>query len=78
MCIMYNEKLIKGLYDYCEEYDVCGIGFYVNMDNKRFYDIIDKLFEMLWCLDYRGGVGVDGIIGDGVGIMIEIFFVFFK
>lgn len=44
---MYNEKLIKGLYDYCEEYDVCGIGFYVNMDNKRFYDIIDKLFEML-------------------------------
>lgn len=71
---MYNEKFKKGLYDYCEEYDVCGIGFYVNMDNKRFYDIIEKFLEMLRWLDYCGGVGVDGIIGDGVGIMMEILY----
>ncbi len=25
---MHNEKLIKGLYDYREEHDACGIGFY--------------------------------------------------
>lgn len=24
---MHNEKLIKGLYDYREEHDACGIGF---------------------------------------------------
>lgn len=30
---MHNEKLIKGLYDYREEHDACGIGFYANMDN---------------------------------------------
>ncbi len=28
---MHNEKLIKGLYDYREEHDACGIGFYANM-----------------------------------------------
>ena len=44
---MHNEKLIKGLYDYREEHDACGIGFYANMDNKRSHDIIDKSLEML-------------------------------
>lgn len=69
---MYNEKLKKGLYDYREEHDACGIGFYANMDNKRSYDIIEKSLEMLRRLDHRGGVGADGITGDGAGIMTEI------
>lgn len=75
---MHNEKLIKGLYDYREEHDACGIGFYANMDNKRSHDIIDKSLEMLRRLDHRGGVGADGITGDGAGIMTEIPFAFFK
>lgn len=49
---MHNEKLIKGLYDYREEHDACGIGFYANMDNKRSHDIIDKSLEMLRRLDH--------------------------
>lgn len=69
---MYNEKLKKGLYDYREEHDACGIGFYANMDNKRSHDIIEKSLEMLRRLDHRGGVGADGITGDGAGIMTEI------
>ncbi|HDL0588274.1 TPA: glutamate synthase large subunit [Staphylococcus aureus] len=75
---MHNEKLIKGLYDYREEHDACGIGFYANMDNKRSHDIIDKSLEMLRRLDHRGGVGADSITGDGAGIMTEIPFAFFK
>lgn len=75
---MHNENLIKGLYDYREEHDACGIGFYANMDNKRSHDIIDKSLEMLRRLDHRGGVGADGITGDGAGIMTEIPFAFFK
>lgn len=74
---MYNEKLKKGLYDYREEHDACGIGFYANMDNKRSHDIIEKSLEMLRRLDHRGGVGADGITGDGAGIMTEIPFKFF-
>ncbi|WP_192867590.1 hypothetical protein, partial [Staphylococcus aureus] len=49
---MHNEKLIKGLYDYREEHDACGIGFYANMDNKRSHDIIDKSLDMLRRLDH--------------------------
>ncbi|TRP62546.1 hypothetical protein, partial [Salmonella enterica] len=60
---MYNEKFKKGLYDYREEHDACGIGFYANMDNKRSHDIIEKSLEMLRRLDHRGGVGADGITG---------------
>jgi glutamate synthase (NADPH/NADH) large chain len=40
-------KLIKGLYDYREEHDACGIGFYANMDNKRSHDIIDKCISVI-------------------------------
>lgn len=78
VCIMCNEKLKEGLYDYREEHDACGIGFYANMDNKRSHDIIDKSLEMLRRLDHRGGVGADGITGDGAGIMTEIPFDFFQ
>ena len=42
------------------------------MDNKRSHDIIEKSLEMLRRLNHRGGVGADGITGDGAGIMTEI------
>ena len=66
-----------GLYDSREEHDACGIGFYANMDNKRTHDIVDKSLEMLRRLDHRGGIGADGMTGDGAGIMTEIPFEFF-
>ena len=75
---MYNEMLKKGLYDYREEHDACGIGFYANMDNIRSHDVIEKSLEMLCRLDHRGGIGADGMTGDGAGIMTEIPFKFFE
>ncbi|UXR67302.1 glutamate synthase large subunit [Staphylococcus pasteuri] len=75
---MYNERLKKGLYDYREEHDACGIGFYANMNNIRTHDVIGKSLEMLCRLDHRGGVGADGMTGDGAGIMTEIPFEFFE
>lgn len=48
------------------------------MDNKRSHDIVDKSLEMLRRLDHRGGVGADGITGDGAGIMTEIPFDYFN
>lgn len=61
-----------GLYDYKNEHDACGIGFYANMDNKRSHEVVTKSLEMLERLDHRGGVGADGVTGDGAGIMTEI------
>ena len=75
---MFDERLKRGLYDYREEHDACGIGFYANMNNLRSHDIIEKSLEMLRRLDHRGGVGADGITGDGAGIMTEIPFQFFE
>ena len=78
VCIMCDLTIKRGLYDYREEHDACGIGFYANMDNKRSHDIVDKSLEMLRRLDHRGGVGADGITGDGAGIMTEIPFDYFN
>ena len=61
---MFKDRLKRGLYDYREEHDACGIGFYANMDNLRSHDIIEKSLEMLRRLDHRGGIGADGITGD--------------
>ncbi|MGI3316129.1 glutamate synthase large subunit [Staphylococcus chromogenes] len=67
----------NGLYDAREEHDACGIGFYANMDNKRSRHIVEKSLEMLRRLDHRGGIGADGITGDGAGIMTEIPYAYF-
>ncbi|WP_312684526.1 glutamate synthase large subunit [Mammaliicoccus sciuri] len=67
-----------GLYDSMDEHDACGIGFYANMDNKRSHEIVLKSIEMLCRLDHRGGVGADGITGDGAGIMTEVPHLYFK
>ncbi|MCY1050308.1 glutamate synthase subunit alpha, partial [Mammaliicoccus sciuri] len=61
-----------------DEHDACGIGFYANMDNKRSHEIVLKSIEMLCRLDHRGGVGADGITGDGAGIMTEVPHLYFK
>lgn len=74
---MVNEQN-QGLYDARNEHDACGIGFYANMDNLRSHDIVIKSLEMLRRLDHRGGIGADGMTGDGAGIMTEIPFKFFK
>ncbi|MCP6640529.1 hypothetical protein NL504_28835, partial [Klebsiella pneumoniae] len=44
----------------------------------RSHDIVIRSLEMLRRLDHRGGIGADGMTGDGAGIMTEIPFKFFK
>ncbi|WP_031545437.1 glutamate synthase large subunit [Salinicoccus luteus] len=69
---LYQPIKQEGLYHFMNEHDACGIGFYANMDNVRSHGIVIKSLEMLERLDHRGGVGADGITGDGAGIMTEI------
>lgn len=71
-----NSKI--GLYDSREEHDACGIGFYANMNNERSHEIVEKSLEMLRRLDHRGGIGADGITGDGAGIMTEVPYQYFS
>ncbi|SOC40501.1 glutamate synthase large subunit [Salinicoccus kekensis] len=69
---LFQKVKQHGLYDIKNEHDACGIGFYANMDNKRSHEIVLKSLEMLVRLDHRGGIGSDGMTGDGAGIMTEI------
>ncbi|MEM5613850.1 hypothetical protein AAHB43_04350 [Staphylococcus pseudintermedius] len=54
------------------------MGFYANMNNERSHEIVEKSLEMLRRLDHRGGIGADGITGDGAGIMTEVPYQYFS
>src|SRR5699024_3379533 len=69
---LYQTITQEDLYDSKNEPDASGIGFYTNMENRRSHHIVRKSLEMLERLDHRGGIGSDGVTGDGAGIMTEI------
>ncbi|MGH6677095.1 MAG: hypothetical protein ACRECE_12840, partial [Xanthobacteraceae bacterium] len=62
----------QGLYAPQYEHDSCGVGFIVDMHNRKSQDIIAKGLEILINLDHRGAVGADPKAGDGCGILVQI------
>lgn len=66
----YPEK--QGLYDPQFEHDNCGVGFVVDMKNRKSHDIVQKGLQLLCNLEHRGALGADPETGDGAGIMIQI------
>lgn len=66
----------NGFYDLLCEYDVCGVGFIVQMDGDKFYKIVVDGFQILENLIYCGVVGVDLLMGDGVGMLVQILYDF--
>ncbi|MGL5737198.1 MAG: glutamate synthase subunit alpha, partial [Beijerinckiaceae bacterium] len=62
----------QGLYDPVKEKDSCGVGFIVDMKNRKSHAIVDKGLQILMNLDHRGAVGADPKLGDGCGILVQI------
>jgi glutamate synthase (NADPH/NADH) large chain len=62
----------QGLYDPRHEHDSCGVGFIVDMHNRKSHEIICKGLEILINLDHRGAVGADARAGDGCGMLVQI------
>ena len=62
----------KGLYDPCNEHDSCGVGFVVDIKNRKSHDIVRQGLQILVNLDHRGAVGADPLAGDGAGILVQI------
>ncbi|CAG4884959.1 Ferredoxin-dependent glutamate synthase 1 [Georgfuchsia toluolica] len=62
----------QGLYDPSNEHDACGVGFVVNIKNKKSHDIIEQGLMILENLEHRGATGYDPLLGDGAGILIQI------
>jgi glutamate synthase (NADPH) large chain len=62
----------QGLYDPRYEHDACGVGFIVDIKNRRSHDIIRQGLQILTNLTHRGAVGADPLAGDGAGILIQM------
>ncbi|MCG8509855.1 MAG: glutamate synthase large subunit, partial [Rhodospirillales bacterium] len=62
----------QGLYDPKNEHDSCGVGFVVDIKNRKSHDIVRQGLQILVNLDHRGAVGADPLAGDGAGILVQI------
>jgi len=62
----------QGLFDPTREHDACGVGFIVDMSNRKRHDLIEKGLLILLNLDHRGAVGADPKSGDGCGMLVQI------
>lgn len=62
----------QGLYDPAHEHDACGIGFIVDIHNRKKHQIIQNGLQMLSNLEHRGAVGADPEAGDGVGLLMQL------
>ncbi|MEA4839338.1 MAG: glutamate synthase central domain-containing protein, partial [Rhodospirillaceae bacterium] len=61
----------QGLYDPRNEHDACGVGFIVDIKNRKTHGIVTRGLEILANLTHRGAVGADPGMGDGAGILIQ-------
>ncbi|MDA8231091.1 MAG: glutamate synthase large subunit [Magnetospirillum sp.] len=62
----------RGLYDPQYEHDACGVGFIVDIKNRKSHGIIRQGLQILENLTHRGAVGADPLAGDGAGILIQL------
>ena len=73
-----NEPGQQGLYDPWFEHDACGVGFVVDLKNRKSHDIVQKGLQILLNLQHRGACGCEANTGDGAGILLQMPHKFFK
>ncbi len=61
----------QGLYDPRNEHDSCGVGFVVDIANRKSHDIVRQGLQILLNLAHRGAVGADPLASDGAGVMLQ-------
>src|SRR5207244_1299055 len=61
----------QGLYDPFYGHDSCGVGFIVDLHNRRSHDLVKKALQILWNLEHRGACGCETNTGDGAGILLQ-------
>ncbi|MBI3650272.1 MAG: glutamate synthase large subunit [Acidobacteria bacterium] len=62
----------QGLYDPLHEHDACGVGFVVDLKNRKSHDLVQKGFQILFNLDHRGACGSEPNTGDGAGVLLQV------
>src|SRR5262245_12084186 len=61
----------QGLYDPWYEHDACGVGFVVDLKNRKSHGIVKDALQVLLNLKHRGACGCEANTGDGAGIVIQ-------
>src|SRR3989442_15812945 len=67
----------QGLYDPFYEHDACGVGFIVDLKNRKSHDLVEKALQILLNLEHRGACGCEANTGDGAGILLQTPHAFF-
>ncbi len=62
----------KGMHEPSFEKDACGLGFLVNIEGEKSYNIIRQGVTVLKNLLHRGATGADDKTGDGAGLQIQL------
>jgi glutamate synthase (ferredoxin) len=62
----------QGLYDPRYEHDACGVGFLVDLHNRKSHEIVQKAIQILLNLEHRGACGCEANTGDGAGILLQM------
>ncbi len=71
----YNEN---GLYNPAFEHDNCGIGAVVNIKGVKTHLTVSNALKIVEQLEHRAGKDAQGETGDGVGILTQVPYAFFK
>lgn len=66
------------LYDQSFEHDNCGIGAVVNIKGVKTHVTVDNALKIVEQLEHRAGKDARGETGDGVGILTQVPYAFFK
>ena len=62
---------MRGLHDPENEHDSCGFGLIAQIDGPGSRAIVEHALTALSRMTHRGGVAVDGLSGDGCGVLIQ-------
>ena len=68
----------QGLYRSRFEHDNCGIGAVVNIKGERSRKVVDDALTIVEKLEHRAGKDAEGKTGDGVGMLSQIPYDFFR
>lgn len=68
----------QGLYRPQFEHDNCGIGAVVNIKGIKSREVVENALKIVEKLEHRAGKDAEGKTGDGVGILSQIPYEFFK
>ena len=61
----------QGLYDPLYEHDSCGVGFVVDLKNRKSHALVGQALQVLCNLEHRGATGCEKDTGDGAGVLIQ-------